>query len=447
MGLLDDAVEQLEKAVAQNWIDISLLDAAVLRVLELKFSRGLFEHPFVTLKKEPPRFDSLHYPVADTLTRESIVLLKNNRNLLPLSLTGSGKLGITGPSANDVYAQMGDYTPPLREGACITLYEGIRSYLATHAPSKELVYAPFAMFEKSETAITIALEQLQDCDTIIVALGGSSNRFNSVISNSGQVVSQRAMDCGEGVDISSLRLPGNQLDLLSALKNSGKRIIVVLIGGRPYETEDIDNAADAFLCAFYPGLYGGKAIAELLFGEYAPAGRLSVSLPRRVGHLPVYYNHKRSYPAMKYADGNGTPTYPFGHGITYTTFEYKQKDITPPNHCISLDITNTGTYAAHALPQLYLSRQTGVVASRIRELCTYQKIYLLPKETKNVILRIPDTAWSQFLPSRQMCAVAGKFRYEVREGSTIVATGEILLTEDEANQINRIKNQQKESKS
>lgn len=242
------------------------------------------------------------------------------------------------------------------------------------------------------------------------------------------------MDCGENVDTSRLELPGDQLTLLAQLKDTGKPVVTVLIQGRPYATEAVTAHSDALFCCFYPGLTGGEALAQLLFGEAAPAGRLPVSLPDHVGQLPVYYNYKDSYRGMDYYDARERPAFSFGGGLTYTTFSYcllaapadaeaeKVETLT-----VSASITNTGLRAASAVPQLYLHRAQGVVTSRVRALCDFQKLCLAPGETQTVTLSIPREALSQWDSQMRQRVLPGKIQWFLGDCGETYLSGECTL--------------------
>jgi beta-glucosidase len=220
------------------------------------------------------------------------------------------------------------------------------------------------------------------------------------------------MDCGEGIDSASLTLPGVQLELLRALKARGVRVITVLVGGRPYAMQEIEENSDAILCAFYPGPLGGKVLPRLLFGDVAPAGRLPVSLPETVGTLPVFYNYKQSYRAMKYYDSPAPTRYPFGFGLTYTHFSYALEQAPDgKNLTVCFTVKNEGTCASYAVPQLYLRRMSGEVTSRIRELCGFEKVCLAPGEAKTVSIAIPEDSLRQWDLSMHHTLVPGKFEW------------------------------------
>jgi beta-glucosidase len=263
---------------------------------------------------------------------------------------------------------------------------------------------------------------------IVACLGGSSSRFavQGEFDTNGAMKSQSAitMDCGENVDNASLLLPGDQLELLARLKALGKPLVTVLIGGRPYEMRDIDACSDAILCAFYPGPTGGEAIAKLLLGDIEPAGRLSVSLPDDGKRLPVYYNHKDSYKAMRYFDGDDGPRYGFGSGMGYTDFTFEVLSAGP--EAVELTVTNIGRRGGYAVPQLYVHRIQGAVTSRC-QLCGFKKLYLEGGESRTVTIPIPQESLMQFDYAMQQRLVHGKIRWFLRDSGVTHAEGSFTV--------------------
>ncbi len=390
MGLWDTGFQMLEEAVAQGLVEERRIDEAAHRILTLKFRRGLFENPYVPETDHWQSYTAENYPQVKALAEQSLVLLKN-QGVLPLDK--GRKVVLTGPNADAIYNQLGDYTPPVRPETGWTVRRGFQE------AGVAFVYEPGCpMFGSNIDWFRDAMEAARHADTVVMVLGGTSSRFaaQGEFDTNGAMKSQAAitMDCGENVDSASLRLPGDQLQLMAQLKGMRKKIITVLIGGRPYEMDMIDSLSDAILCAFYPGLTGGQAITRLLYGDIEPAGRLSVSLPDDGKRLPVYYNHKDSYRPMAYYDGAKGPRYAFGCGLSYTSFGYGL--VEAGQEGITLIVTNTGSRPGWAVPQLYLHRTQGAVTSRLRQLCGFQKLYLNPGEAKTVTIPIPRDSLMQW---------------------------------------------------
>ena len=417
MGLWDTGFQQLEEALAQGLVTEERIDEAVMRILTVKFRRGLFESPYVPETEEYRRFTPEAFPQVKKLADQSPVLLKN-KGCLPLT---SGRVGLTGPNADAIYNQLGDYTPPLRPGTGVTVKQGMER-------RSQVVYHPGCpLFGSGDRTVEEALAALADCDTVVAVLGGTSSRFaGGDFDTNGALKHQTdvTMDCGENVDDCRLTLPGDQLRLLRALHDSGKQVVTVLIGGRPYAMEEIDACSDAILIAFYPGITGGDAIAGLLWGETEPAGRLCVSLPDHGGQLPVAYNARDSYRPGAYYNGSG-PRYGFGCGMSYTCFAYELTDAGETE--VSFRITNTGSRPGWAVPQLYLHRTQGVVTSRVRQLCGFTKIFLQSGESRSVTIPIPRESLGQWDPAMEFRVPPGKIQWFLCDGGETLHRGEFIL--------------------
>ena len=424
MGLWDTAFGRLEEAVEQSLTGEKRIDEAAGRILEVKFRRGLFEEPFVPETDQWRGYTPENHPQVKRLTEESIVLLKNSGNLLPLDGRKPQRVLLTGPSADDLYAMLGDYTPPVRPESGVTVRQGLERWIQANGSPVELICCPGCpRFALGPGQLAQAEQLAQDADVIVAVLGGSSSRFGGgEFLDNGALANQKkmTMDCGENVDAARLRLPGGQLWLLDVLKKHGKPVVTVLIQGRPYEMSEIDEQSNAILCCFYPGLTGGEAVAKILFGEIAPAGRLPVSLPDHTGQLPVYYNYKDSYQGGRYYDVT-RPTYPFGSGLTYTSFAYRLAEApsrweSGEGPAVTVTVRNTGDRAAYAVPQLYLHRTQGVVTSRIRALCAFRKVWLEPGREETVRLEIPRESLCQWDAGMRSVLPPGKIQWFVCDG-------------------------------
>ena len=280
---------QLVEAVRSGKVDETALDQAVRRVLRLKFEMGLFEHPYVDSKTAGKEVNNTNaIALARQVAQQSITLLKND-GILPLSK--DKKVAVIGPNADNLYNMLGDYTAPQPEGKVITVYQGIKSMLG----SNQCIYAKgyakgCAIRDTVDCDIAAAVEAANHADVIVAVVGGSSARdFKTSYEDTGAATAEQNfisdMECGEGFDRATLDLLGKQIDLLEALKKTGKPLVVVYIEGRPLNKNWADENADALLTAYYPGEQGGSAIADVLFGDYNPSGRLPVSVPRHVGQL------------------------------------------------------------------------------------------------------------------------------------------------------------------
>ena len=373
----------LYRALKEGKININDINTAVRRILRMKFEMGLFENPYVNENLASEVRSEEHKKVALEVARASITLLKNN-GILPINK--EQKIALIGPNANNTYNLLGDYTAPQDEGNVKTILDGIRQ------KTKNVEYVKgCAIRDLNNTNIEEAIEVAEKADIIVAAVGGSSARdFKTSYEDTGAADIDENnisdMDCGEGFDRATLDLLGHQFKLLKLLKKTGKPLIVIYIEGRPLNKTWAAENADALLTAYYPGQEGGIAIADILFGDYNPAGRLPLSVPRYVGQIPVYYNQK--YPVYRdYMDMPGKPLYSFGYGLSYTTFKYDNLSIKKTNNkkvVINFDITNSGKRDGEEVPQLYIH---DVVASTVQpmiQLKSFSRIMIKIGETKNI---------------------------------------------------------------
>ncbi|AIQ42767.1 glycoside hydrolase family 3 N-terminal domain-containing protein [Paenibacillus sp. FSL R5-0912] len=418
----------LLEALRSGRLDEKLVDQAAARVLELKFRLGLFEQPFA----DPGRAEQVignpeHAELARSIAAEGIVLLKNN-GILPLS-KNKGTVAVIGPNADIGYNQLGDYTSPQPRDRVATVLAGIRAKLA--AEPERVRYAPGCRIKDSSTeGFELARQAAAEADTIVLALGGSSARDfgeGSIDLRTGaSKVTENGlsdMDCGEGIDRMSLHLSGVQLELLKELKTLGKPVVVVYINGRPIAEPWIDEQADAILEAWYPGQEGGHAIADILFGDVNPSGRLTLSLPADVGQLPVYYLGKRSRGA-RYLERDSQPLYPFGFGLSYTEFSYSGLKVEPAEIQadgtaeVTVEVENTGTRSGAEVVQLYISDRVSKVTRPAKELKGFRKIVLEPGEKQTVTFKLSAEHLSYIGPEYKLVVEPGIFRIGVGRNVT-----------------------------
>ena len=442
LSLWDEGFSKLESAVESGLIDEKLIDEAVVRVLTLKFKRGLFENPYIEIEGVK-KYTFKEYPQTLDIARDSLILLKNENRLLPLP-KDMESLAVIGPFADDIYALLGDYTPPQRQGAVITPLKGILNEAGNIAVTSVSVPFPADPIDQEayiDKSVTAALSS----DKTILFLGGSSSRFQDMIfANNGAVISKgndgkylNPTDCGEGVDIADTGLPEWQYKLLESLKNTGKPIITVIISGRPYATERLEKSSDALCYAFYPGPAGGIAIAEMLFGKIAPNGRLPVSLPRKPGQFPVYYNNKASYIA-RYSDCAQGASYSFGYGLSYVDFEFSSiiqstemltlAELESSEITFTFSIKNSGNIKAAAVPQLYLRDKIASVTPRVRCLKAFTKITLNPGEEKQCTLKLCAEDFKLWNREMHFTAEAGNFEISLFEGTKNFWQGNFTVT-------------------
>lgn len=464
VSLWDGVFPCLDEAVEKGLLAESALDEAVRRVLTLKFEQGLFEHPYLPepepmalstnaqsetndpaekLNQSDPLEAILKSsPQSLQMARESAVLLKNN-GVLPLADEKQNIL-LLGPSADEIYRMLGDYTPPVSETESVTLLKGLKM-LAGNRQIKTCSYTPLTAKKKEEVK-----QLLAEADTVILALGGSSSRFGGAVfdDNGAAIVQDKAdaqninvqanvqgatanqtdtfaedadcirknkkawaMECGEGMDCSTLRLPGDQMDWFELACQAKKPLVTIIVAGRPYATSEIAEKTDALLYSFYPGPFGGLALAELLYGLESPSGRLPISVPAHVGQLPVYYNPKRSYEAIKYCDEKDRPLYEFGEGFGYGQLSYgkmvlvkdtdntiratNQKDrIDNTSITVNVTVSNVCNQTDWAVPQIYVRDIAASTVRRVRELKAFAKTKLAPGETKTLSMTLESEAFT-----------------------------------------------------
>lgn len=382
----------LIKACENGIIEESVIDDAVIRVLEKKFEIGLFDNPYL---KEDGKLEEylatgeqkkLSYEAA----AESAVLLKNN-GILPLK--PKTKVALFGIHASSVYYQLGSYT-------AFRSTEEMRSIKDVFENGfGECKYAKGWDFKGDDSDFENALKICSECDAIIVTIGGNSSGmtgetvYDSL--NGGTIVSRNYMDCGEGLDIADLRLPGNQVEFIEKLKETGKPVIAVLVGGRPYILNRINEICDALLAVWYSGQQGGDALFDILTGKVNPSGKLSVSIPTSAGCLPVYYNRIGvsvdgkidSDHSMNYRDVNKRVLFPFGYGLSYSNFRYDDIEVQKlekNKYRIYVTVTNDSDIKGKEVIELYIRGSGNTVRRRGLELKGYRKVEFNPHETKRV---------------------------------------------------------------
>lgn len=343
--------------------------------------------------------------IAEQVAEEGTVLLKND-GVLPLSRS-LGRIAVIGPNADTPYNQLGDYTAPQAREAIHTVLDGVK---AAAGDKTEVVYAKGCAVRDTTTAdIPAAVRAAESADAVVLVVGGSSARdFRTKYIATGAAIASKEvldMDCGEGFDRSTLDLLGKQEQLIDAVaavtKKNRKPLIIVYIEGRTLLMNNASEKADALLTAWYPGEQGGKAIASILFGDANPSGRLPVSIPRSVGQLPVYYSAGKQ---RDYMDFTSEPLYPFGYGLSYTTFEYSglkieklsssavgmtsdnglMMDASPAVAKVTVNVKNTGSRDGSEVVQLYVHDRAASVAQPPLQLRAFEKISLKAGESRDV---------------------------------------------------------------
>lgn len=379
--------------VHQGTLSESDVNRAARSVLRVKFELGLFDRPLVNPSLNSSVYRSpQHLAISQRSALESMTLLKNESHLLPLAKS-LRSLAVIGPNGD--VARYGDYEKEAN-GKHISILQGIRTLL----PSAAVTF-------NDGKDIPSAVAAARSADVVIMALGE-----NLGIS-------------GEGFDRSCLDLPGNQEQLLEAVAATGKPVVLVLENGRPLTIPWAKEHIPAILEAWYPGEFGGSAIAATLFGDNNPAGRLTLTFPRSVGQLPDYYNADPSR-IRKYIDSNGEPLFSFGYGLSYTSFRYDHLSVQcppPDSHQdikVTVDVTNTGKREGDEVAQLYLRENVSSVETPERALKGFSRIHLKPGETRTVTFRIPQDQLAVWNTERKWAVEPGE--YTVWAGGSSEAT-------------------------
>lgn len=423
----DSYVIPLRELIEEGRIPIEIIDDHVRNILRVKFMVGLFNDPYqrdyvaADNEVDSPKNNE----VALQASRESIVLLKNSGSVLPLDLAVIRKIAVIGPNADETSFASCHYGPLSTE--VVSVLEGIKKRVGSNAqvtyskgcelvdenwPLSEIM--PFSISDSEEREIDEAVKVAKESDVAIVVLGGG----------------QRT--CGENKSRTSLDLPGHQRDLLMAVKSAGKPLIVILINGRPLSINWTNQNADAILEAWYPGAHGGEALAEVLFGDYNPGGKLTVTFPRTVGEIPFNFPYK---PGSQ-VDGNTKPgingnqsringaIYDFGYGLSYTTFKYSNlklssKDLRQnENLTVEFDITNTGGFDGDEIPQLYIHDQVSSITVYERQLRGFDRIHIKAGETAHVIFILEPKDFSMLDRNMKRVIEGGLFDILIGASST-----------------------------
>ena len=387
MGPLVEAVEQGE-------VPMALLDRALRRVLKLKFQLGLFENPYVDVDRAATLVHSqANQELALRAGREGIVLLKNDKGLLPLK-KDLKSVAVIGPDAVNLMNQLGDYSPKAIPQHVVSILEGIKAKVGS--PTKVTAVKGCKVLGDDKSGFAEAIRAAKNADVAIVVVGENQGQ-NDVDEDKDPPTD------GEGHDIANLDLTGVQEDLVHAVYEIGTPTVVVLVNGRPLSTRWTAEHVPAIVEAWRPGELGGTAVADVLFGDYNPSGRLAITIPRHSGQLPAYYNYKpgkeywlnRGWTQNKgYVDMPGTPLYPFGHGLSYTQYEYSNMRIEPAEihpageARVLVDVKNTGGRPGVETVQLYTHEKYAPVSTPVKQLHGFERVALEPGETKTVTLTL-----------------------------------------------------------
>lgn len=376
-------LKALPQLVDEGKIEISTLDKSVRRILELKFKLGLFDDPYRFCSPDRESQTLMNEKFIDDsreMAKKSMVLLKNDNQLLPFSKTLK-KIAVIGPLANSPSDMLGGWSA----AGDAKLTESLLNGLKTTFPQIDFVYAEGCPVNDNNTnGFEHAIQLAREADAVILALG------------------EPAWMTGEAKSKTDIHLPGVQQLLANEILKANKAVAVVLFNGRPLTIQQLHSEAPAILEAWYPGTKAGSAIAEVLFGDYNPAGKLPMTFPRSVGQIPIHYNMKNTGrpwdgftgTTSRYLDSENTPLFAFGFGLSYTQFSYgevvldKKTFVEGDTLQASITIKNTGKYAGEEVVQLYIHDKVASVTRPVKELKGFQKIFLQPNESKQVNFKI-----------------------------------------------------------
>lgn len=403
--------------VNEGKVNMTLIDRAVRRILMQKFRLGLFENPYVdTQLAVSISHTQENQELALKVAREGIVLLKNEKNILPLKKS-IHSIAVIGPNADNDRNQLGDYVAHVIPQHVVTILEGIKNKVSSQ--TKVTYVKGCDVIENDLNEINKARDAAKNANIAIVIVGENDRRAKN----------GRGTD-GEGKDVASLDLTGRQEELIKAVYETGTPTIVVLINGRPLSVRWVAEKIPGIIEAWNCGEKGGDAVADIIFGDYNPSGRLSVTIPRHVGQLPVYYNYKPSKAYWlndrgnhAYVDMNPLPLYEFGFGLSYTSFLYSDLSITPKDNDtegdfqVSLEVTNTGSRSGAEVVQLYIKDVISSVTRPVKELKGFEKVMLNPGEKKRVKFIITPDHLSFLDQNLKMVVEPGLFAVMVGSSS------------------------------
>lgn len=386
--------QYLDSLVKNGDVNVETIDKAVSRVLYVKFRSGLFDHPFVdTSKIDENLHNSESVALSKKMADESIVLLKNDNDLLPLDISKVKSIAVIGPNADQV--QFGDYTWSRNNKDGVTVLDGIKDLVGNNI---KVNYSKGCdLVSLNGSGIKEAVQVAKKSDVAIVVIGTSSASLARDYSN---------CTSGEGFDLSNLDPTGLQKELVQKVYSTGKPTIVVLVQGKPFSIPWMKENIPAIVEAWYPGEKGGESIAEMLFGKINPSGKLPVSIPRSVGHLPCYYDYlptdrgfykkpgEYGKPGRDYVFSSPKPLWPFGYGLSYTRFSFENVDLSSDTLAfkdtltVGVNIKNTGKRTGKEVIQVYIRDEYCSVVRPVKELKAFKKVAFAPGQNKRVELKI-----------------------------------------------------------
>ncbi|MEO6915233.1 MAG: beta-glucosidase BglX [Chitinophagaceae bacterium] len=433
---------QLKKLLEDKKVTMATVDLSVRRVLEAKYKLGLFQDAYKYISDEKAAKEIMtpgNLQVARTIAAKSIVLLKNTGQLLPLKK--SGNIALIGPLADDKRDMIGNWSAAGDWSKSVSIYEGIKNKVShsaniTYAKGANLLEDTLLLKKlnsfggniltdtmSSKALLAQAVEVAMKADVVVLSLGESQGMT------------------GEAASRSSLGLPENQVTLMMAIRATGKPVVLLLSNGRPLTLNWEDDHMDAILETWFLGTEAGNAIADVLFGDYNPTGKLTITFPRNVGQIPIYYSAKNTGRPMdennkytsKYLDVANTPLYPFGYGLSYTTFSYSdiilsKKELRAGESLdVKFKLTNTGEFGGEETAQLYIRDMVGSVTRPVKELRGFHKIPLKKGESKDITFTLTPEDLKFYNIDMKWVSEPGAFKVFVGSNSRDVKEAGFIL--------------------
>jgi beta-glucosidase len=426
----------LKELLSEGKVDEKQIDDAARRILKIKYKLGLFEDPYKYSNKKRERelvYNQENRTAARSIAKRSMVLLKNEEQLLPLSKQIKS-IALIGPLAADKDIPLGSWRAKAIENSAVSLLEGIQTAVS---PQTKINYSKgcnlsigdrgfrtkLTYEENDKSGFPDAIKAAQNSEVVIMALG------------------EDCWQTGEARSQTDIRLKGQQLELFNAIRKVNKKIIVVLMNGRPIAIPEIAENAGAILESWFAGSEAGNAIADVLFGDYNPAGKLTMSFPRNVGQCPIYYNYMNTGRPLQggnvfwshFTDSSNTPLYPFGYGLSYTTFEYDPISINR-NHFtktdsikVSFTLNNTGKFDGEEVVQLYIQDPKAKYARPVKELKAFQKIELNKNQSKQILFTLSSSDLAYYSPKGEFLIESGTYYLYVGTNSQDVQKVSFIL--------------------
>ena len=412
--------EEVAELVREGRIPMSRIDESVRRILTAKFRLGLFENPYCNIEEgKKVRMCQEHRETALQAARNSIVLLKND-GILPLDVKKYKRVLVTGINADDENI-MGDWSAPQKPENVTTILEGLRQV----APNTDFVFVDQGTSPKSmkQENVDKAASMARTADLNIVVAGETSLRAR-----------RKMKTCGENQDRAEIHLFGLQQELVKKVAASGKPTILVIVAGRPQAVVWENDNLPAIVCAWEPGMVGGQAVAEILYGKVNPTGKLAITIPRTAGQVQMYYNHKPSHYRYQLQDIPNEPLFPFGHGLSYTTYEYSDLKLSKSeisdkeNIDVTVTIKNTGARDGVEIAQLYIRDCYSDVTRPVKELKGFERVALKAGESKEVTFTLTPAHLQYYNLDMERVVEPGTFKVMVGPSSR---TKDLLTAEFE----------------